>query len=183
MARRVAAFLDEAQRSLDLALYDVRLPDEPGDIVGGALRAAAARGVAVRIAYNADHDERVFPPPPRTKPELLEALPFPTIGIPGIPDLMHHKYAVRDGRVKGPGANSIGYAELAGRLNGTVATPKLSNAEAWVERGKPAKKEARAAPSRASCDWRRRGYGRSVSWLQVFRLFICSLAASSRNYS
>jgi hypothetical protein len=80
-----------------LALYDLRLPDEPGDVVAGALRAAAARGVAVRIAYNADHDERIFPPPPRTKPELLGALPFPAIGIPGIPDLRHHKYAVRDG--------------------------------------------------------------------------------------
>jgi phosphatidylserine/phosphatidylglycerophosphate/cardiolipin synthase-like enzyme len=65
--------------------------------VRAALCDAAERGVAVRIAYNADHDERVFPPPPRTKPELIEALPFPTRGIPGIPDLMHHKYAVRDG--------------------------------------------------------------------------------------
>ncbi len=53
--------------------------------------------MAVRIAYNADHDERVFPPPPRTAPELIERLPFPTCGIPGIPDLMHHKYVVRDG--------------------------------------------------------------------------------------
>ena len=97
VARQVSAFLGEAQRSLDLALYDVRLPGEPGDIVAGALRDAAARGVAVRIAYNADHDERVFPPPPGTKPELLEALPFPTCGVPGIPDLMHHKYVVRDG--------------------------------------------------------------------------------------
>jgi phosphatidylserine/phosphatidylglycerophosphate/cardiolipin synthase-like enzyme len=97
MAKRVAAFLGEARRSLDLALYDVRLPGEPGDLVAAALRDAAARGVAVRIAYNADHDERVFPPPPRTKPELIEALPFPTCGIPGIPDLMHHKYVVRDG--------------------------------------------------------------------------------------
>jgi phosphatidylserine/phosphatidylglycerophosphate/cardiolipin synthase-like enzyme len=97
MAQRVAAFLGEARRSLDLALYDVRLPGEPGDIVAAALRDAAARGVAMRIAYNADHDERVFPPPPGTKPELIEALPFPTCGIPGIPDLMHHKYAVRDG--------------------------------------------------------------------------------------
>src|ERR671914_3092768 len=61
--------------------YDLRLPDEPGDIVAGALRAAAARGVTVRIAYNADHDERIFPPPPRTKPDLLEALPLRTIGI------------------------------------------------------------------------------------------------------
>jgi phosphatidylserine/phosphatidylglycerophosphate/cardiolipin synthase-like enzyme len=97
MAARVAAFLSEAERSLDLALYDVRLPGPPGDFVADALRDAAARGVAVRIAYNADHDERMFPPPPRTAPELIEALPFPTAGIPGIPDLMHHKYVVRDG--------------------------------------------------------------------------------------
>jgi len=99
MARRVAAFLHEARESLDLALYDVRLPGEPGDVVAGALREATERGVRVRIAYNADHPERLFfPPPPRTKPELLEAMPFPTCGIPGIPDLMHHKYVVRDGR-------------------------------------------------------------------------------------
>jgi phosphatidylserine/phosphatidylglycerophosphate/cardiolipin synthase-like enzyme len=26
----------------------------------------------------------------------VEALPFPTLAIPGIPDLMHHKYVVRD---------------------------------------------------------------------------------------
>jgi phosphatidylserine/phosphatidylglycerophosphate/cardiolipin synthase-like enzyme len=96
MAERVAAFLREARAKLDLALYDVRLPGDPGDLVAGALRDAAARGVKVRIAYNADHDERVFPPPPRTSPELLEELPFPTCGIPGIPDLMHHKYVVRD---------------------------------------------------------------------------------------
>jgi phosphatidylserine/phosphatidylglycerophosphate/cardiolipin synthase-like enzyme len=97
MAGEVAAFIGAARGSLDLALYDVRLPGEPGDLVGGALRDAAARGVAVRIAYNADHPEDVFfPPPPRTRPELLEALPFPTCGIPGVPDLMHHKYAVRD---------------------------------------------------------------------------------------
>jgi phosphatidylserine/phosphatidylglycerophosphate/cardiolipin synthase-like enzyme len=97
MARRIEAFLGKARESLDLALYDVRLPGEPGDIVADALRAANERGVRVRIAYNADHPERLtFPPPPRTKPELLEAMPFPTCGIPGIPDLMHHKYVVRD---------------------------------------------------------------------------------------
>jgi phosphatidylserine/phosphatidylglycerophosphate/cardiolipin synthase-like enzyme len=97
LAQRTAGFIAAAERTLDLALYDVRLPGEPGDVVAQALRDAAARGVAVRIAYNADHDERVFPPPPRTKPELIDTLPFPTRGIPGIPDLMHHKYAVRDG--------------------------------------------------------------------------------------
>ncbi|MEA2454559.1 MAG: hypothetical protein QOI45_821 [Thermoleophilaceae bacterium] len=106
IAQRVAAFLGEARRSLDLALYDIRLPGPPGDVVAGALRDAAARGVAVRIAYNADHDERVFPPPPRTKPELIEALPFPTRGIPGIPDLMHHKYVVRDGEAVWTGSTN-----------------------------------------------------------------------------
>ena len=106
MAQRVAAFVGDAQHSLDLALYDVRLPGEPGDVVADALREAAARGVTVRIAYNADHDERIFPPPPGTKPELIEALPFPTCGIPGIPDLMHHKYVVRDGHAVWTGSTN-----------------------------------------------------------------------------
>ena len=106
MAQRASAFIAAAQRSLDLALYDVRLPGEPGDVVAAALREAAGRGVAVRIAYNADHDERVFPPPPRTEPELIEALPFPTRGIPGIPDLMHHKYVVRDGEAVWTGSTN-----------------------------------------------------------------------------
>jgi phosphatidylserine/phosphatidylglycerophosphate/cardiolipin synthase-like enzyme len=106
MARRAVDFIGEARHSLELALYDVRLPGEPGDLVAGALCDAAERGVAVRIAYNADHDERVFPPPPRTKPELIEALPFPTRGIPGIPDLMHHKYVVRDGEAVWTGSTN-----------------------------------------------------------------------------
>jgi phosphatidylserine/phosphatidylglycerophosphate/cardiolipin synthase-like enzyme len=107
MAREVVEFIGAAKRSLDLALYDVRLPGEPGELVAGALRDAAARGVAVRIAYNADHPEEVFfPPPPSTRPELLEALPFPTCGIPGVPDLMHHKYAVCDGEAVWTGSTN-----------------------------------------------------------------------------
>ena len=37
MAERVVAFLGGAERSLDMALYDVRLPGEPGDLVAQAL--------------------------------------------------------------------------------------------------------------------------------------------------
>ena len=107
MAHRIAAFLAEARESLDLALYDVRLPGEPGDVVAAALRAANERGVRVRIAYNMDHPERLtFPPPPQTRPELLDAMPFPTCGIPGIPDLMHHKYVVRDGEAVWSGSTN-----------------------------------------------------------------------------
>jgi phosphatidylserine/phosphatidylglycerophosphate/cardiolipin synthase-like enzyme len=75
----------------------VHLPDPLASTVHDALTGAAARGVTVRLAYNLDEDERVpVPPPPRTEPQLLESLPFPTAPIPGWPDLMHHKYVIRD---------------------------------------------------------------------------------------
>ena len=98
VAEEVATFLSAARRSLDLALYDVRLDGPEAAPADGALREASARGVAVRILYNVDHPGPIpVPPPPETVPDLVEALPFETKGIAGIPDLMHHKYAVRDG--------------------------------------------------------------------------------------
>ncbi len=97
VAGRVAAFLRPAKRTLELALYDVRLPDPTGSIVADELRAAAGRGVKVRLVYNTDTDRPpAIHPPPATRPEVLEELPIETRGIPGIPDLMHHKYAIRD---------------------------------------------------------------------------------------
>ncbi len=89
--------MSAAQHTLDIAIYDVRLPDPLAAIVLSALTGAAKRGVAVRLAYNLDDDDRVpVPPPPSTSPPLLESLPFPTAAIPGAPDLMHHKYVIRD---------------------------------------------------------------------------------------
>ena len=63
-----------------------------------AIVGAHERGVNVRLVYNLDEvDERTpVPPPPKTEPTLMELLPFETAAIPGWPDLMHHKYAVRD---------------------------------------------------------------------------------------
>jgi phosphatidylserine/phosphatidylglycerophosphate/cardiolipin synthase-like enzyme len=98
IARLLASFLERAERSLEIAVYDVNLADETEDVVLGTLRAAAARGVRVRLLYNVnDRPPAVpVPPPPKTRPDEIEALPFATCGVPGWPDLMHHKYVIRD---------------------------------------------------------------------------------------
>jgi phosphatidylserine/phosphatidylglycerophosphate/cardiolipin synthase-like enzyme len=94
----LASFLERARESLDIAIYDVNLRDETESLVLGTLRAAAARGVRVRLLYNLDERPPGVPapPPPETRVEEIEALPFHTAGVPGWPDLMHHKYVVRD---------------------------------------------------------------------------------------
>src|SRR5262245_6265619 len=97
VARRVADFLRPARSSLDLALYDLRLPDPTGSIVADQLRKAEARGVDTRLLYNLDSGRpSELHPPPRTRPEILAELPIEARPVAGIPDLMHHKYAVRD---------------------------------------------------------------------------------------
>jgi phosphatidylserine/phosphatidylglycerophosphate/cardiolipin synthase-like enzyme len=94
-AHALAEFCGAAKQTLEIAVYDFRLPPELNEIVCGELIAAAKRGVAVRLAYNLDHT-KVVPPPPITDPDAIESMPFPTEAIPGVPDLMHHKYVVRD---------------------------------------------------------------------------------------
>ena len=80
-----------------MALYDVRFETDAGALVLATLLAAQQRGVAIRLVYNVDHPGPIpVPPPPETKPEAIEALPVPTRGIAGVPDLMHHKFVVRD---------------------------------------------------------------------------------------
>jgi phosphatidylserine/phosphatidylglycerophosphate/cardiolipin synthase-like enzyme len=99
VAAEIATFLNEARVSLDLALYDVRLETEAGALVLASLLAAHQRGVRVRLLFDVDHPGPIpVPPPPETRPEAIEALPVETRGIAGIPDLMHHKFCVRDGR-------------------------------------------------------------------------------------
>ncbi len=111
IASELIGFLGTAHRTLDLALYDVRLPGAVGDAVADALRAAQARGVAVRIVYNDDHrdirdTDRPLPPPPKTEPHVLESVGVPVKGIPGEPDLMHHKFVVRDGEALWTGSTN-----------------------------------------------------------------------------
>jgi phosphatidylserine/phosphatidylglycerophosphate/cardiolipin synthase-like enzyme len=97
IARETAAFVADATKSLDLALYDVRFETDAGALVLASLLAAHQRGVAIRLLYNVDHPGPIpVPPPPQTAPVAIEALPVETKPVPGIPDLMHHKFVVRD---------------------------------------------------------------------------------------
>src|SRR3954465_6517290 len=98
IARAVAAFVDGAEQSLDLAHYDFNLGPEARAIVGDAIRRAAARGVRIRFVYNVSHSNPIpVPPPPEPDVELIATLPVEERAIAGIPDLMHHKFVIRDG--------------------------------------------------------------------------------------
>ena len=98
VARELAEFVGAAQRSLDLAQYDFHLAEETAALVAGAIQDAQARGVEVRILYNVDHANPIpVPPPPEPDAQLIASLGVPAKAVAGVPDLMHHKYVIRDG--------------------------------------------------------------------------------------
>lgn len=107
VAGLLAEFISGAERSLDLAVYDVRLGAEPAGLVRDALRDRFRAGVRVRLVYDSgtkpqtpsgrdrcgadyaplDTDDRVR--------ELGLAVEL-TRGVTDFRGLMHHKYVVRD---------------------------------------------------------------------------------------
>ena len=95
----IVEFLDGAQHSLDIAQYDFHLGPATTPPVADAIKRASGRGVAVRIVYDVDSSFPVpVPPPPEPDARLIASLGVPSRAIAGIPDLMHHKYVVRDDR-------------------------------------------------------------------------------------
>jgi phosphatidylserine/phosphatidylglycerophosphate/cardiolipin synthase-like enzyme len=98
IAHAIADWLGEARESLELAQYDFNLGPETAAVVSGAIKEAAGRGVAVRILYNVDHRNPIpVPPPPEPDVALIASLGVPSKAVAGVPDLMHHKFIVRDG--------------------------------------------------------------------------------------
>jgi phosphatidylserine/phosphatidylglycerophosphate/cardiolipin synthase-like enzyme len=131
VARGIAGFLSRARRSLDLALYDVRFETDAGALVLAALLSAVQRGVAVRLLYNVAHPGPIpVPPPPESAPQAIEALPVETRGIAGIPDLMHHKFVVRDGEAVWTGSTNWTDDSWSRQENviATVDSPKIAYA-------------------------------------------------------
>ena len=107
VGQQVVDFVEGARRSLDFAHYDFHLRPDTAELVGGAIKEAAARGVAVRFLYNLDHRNPIpVPPPPEPDGTLIESLDVPVRAIAGVPDLMHHKYAVRDGQTVWTGSTN-----------------------------------------------------------------------------
>jgi phosphatidylserine/phosphatidylglycerophosphate/cardiolipin synthase-like enzyme len=111
VATLVAGFLDGASKTVEMAIYDLVLAGEPEQIVAGALTRAIARGVQVRLAYNQDHRAPIPVPPPPTPGVLgsdaIRNLPgLQHRSIPGIPDLMHHKFVSVDGHALWTGSTN-----------------------------------------------------------------------------
>jgi phosphatidylserine/phosphatidylglycerophosphate/cardiolipin synthase-like enzyme len=97
VAGQIADFIGRANRSLDFAQYDFHLASETAAIVSGAIKEAVQRGVETRFLYNVDHRNPIpVPPPPEPDARLIASLGVPSRAIAGVPDLMHHKYVVRD---------------------------------------------------------------------------------------
>src|SRR4051812_20813686 len=98
IAQALHDFLAAATTSLDLALYDFHLGPGLEELVVDTIEDAQRRGVGVRIAYNADFRAPIpVPPPPQLAPEDIARMSkVPSKPIAGVPDLMHHKYVVRD---------------------------------------------------------------------------------------
>jgi phosphatidylserine/phosphatidylglycerophosphate/cardiolipin synthase-like enzyme len=98
VADLVAGFVSEAARTLDVAIYDFEARDGASARIADALEAARGRGVAVRLAFNAERCENPADDRPmKGTPETIDGLDVPTRGIHEEGALMHHKYVVRDG--------------------------------------------------------------------------------------
>jgi phosphatidylserine/phosphatidylglycerophosphate/cardiolipin synthase-like enzyme len=131
IAREVADFISAAKHSLDVAQYDFHLGEETAAVVGGAITDAHARGVEVRILYNVDHANPIpVPPPPEPDVQLIASLGVPARAVAGVPDLMHHKFVVRDGEAVWTGSTNWTDDSWSRQENVvvTVASPELAHA-------------------------------------------------------
>ena len=93
--------MEPASESLELAPTTSACPTLPARCrrrsAGGV-----ERGVKTRLIYNVDSGRPAALHPRPDEPEILEQLPIEMRAIAGVPDLMHHKYVVRDAEAVGP---------------------------------------------------------------------------------
>jgi phosphatidylserine/phosphatidylglycerophosphate/cardiolipin synthase-like enzyme len=138
---RLVAYIDGAQQSLDVAIYDAHLEADRADRLLAAFAAAEHRGVRVRAVYNdlgktPDHAPPIPPASkaaPQTGASLLERLTesVPFRAISGIPDLMHHKYVIRDADSVWTGSTNWTDDSWTRQENAIVVIPSADLAAAY----------------------------------------------------
>jgi len=134
VAHAIADWLGEARESLELAQYDFNLGPDTAEVVTGAIREASARGVAVRIIYNVDHRNPIaVPPPPEPDVQLIASLGVPSKAVGGVPDLMHHKFVVRDRETLWTGSTNWTDDSWARQENVILVVESPDLAESFVE--------------------------------------------------
>ncbi len=98
--QRLTGFIKGAKRSLDFAIYDMRLSDELKQALAAALRERAQNGVMIRLCFDGDKPAEPQPalgqdPAAPGTAAQVESLGFPWRRIAGM-KLMHHKFIIRD---------------------------------------------------------------------------------------
>jgi phosphatidylserine/phosphatidylglycerophosphate/cardiolipin synthase-like enzyme len=128
LVSRLVAFLEKARESLDCAIYDLRHPQ-----VLAALKRAVARGVRLRIAYDASKERdgglSGDPKASGTQGALAAAglLPYATPVHERGRHLMHDKFVLRDEHDVWVGSANftVGGLELQDNTCLTIASPDL----------------------------------------------------------
>ena len=108
---RLTTFIRAATRTLDFAVYDMRLSDPLKAALVAALRERANAGVQIRFCY--DGDKQLEPktvagqdPAPPGTGAFIQSLGFPYKRIGGM-KLMHSKFIVRDRESVGAGSTNF----------------------------------------------------------------------------
>jgi phosphatidylserine/phosphatidylglycerophosphate/cardiolipin synthase-like enzyme len=135
---RLTNFLAPAQRSLDIAAYDMRLEENLRRQLVQVLQERAAAGVRIRICYDGDKPETPNvaagqdPAPPGTG-AFVQGLGFPWRRIGGM-KLMHNKFVVRDAAAVWTGSLNLTNDAFALMENNVVTldSPVLASSYAEV---------------------------------------------------
>jgi phosphatidylserine/phosphatidylglycerophosphate/cardiolipin synthase-like enzyme len=131
IADSIAAFINKAQQTLDIAIYDVKNhspeSDDTNQKIFAAIKAKASSGVQVRIITDNDSDDAFFT-------EMLENAQVMWGNTDGI---MHHKFIVADAESEGnsrvlTGSTNWTYNNLVLDANNLITIQDQSLAKAYT---------------------------------------------------